>query len=134
PRALVALRCVQRLASPLSRDEKRQTQNVVAAVLASLVALARAAKKVDEDPSAAAMDAKLAGGWASRIGDRMDGVVAVPIRTPLSDVAVHVKQTPGIRLLLRNRMGLQIGVVLKPTHRLHVARMSSRRARAARIL
>jgi len=43
-------------------------------------------------------------GWPLWIGDISGGVVAVPVLAPFPEVAVHVVEPPGVRLLSADRM------------------------------
>ncbi len=50
------------------------------------------------------MDSLLAHGWPFWISDISGGVVAVPVRAPFLQVAVHVVEPPGVWLLSADRM------------------------------
>ena len=81
------------------------------------VAIRRAAVGGGVAPRAAAKHARRAGRRPRRVdrGRLLVVVPVVPIGAPLPDVAVHVVQSPGVRLLLAHRMRLAAGVALEPT-------------------
>ena len=49
---------------------------------------------------------------------RLEWILAIPVETPLSHIAVHVVKSPGVGLQSTHRMGLPIGIDLIPGHRI----------------
>src|SRR5690242_6506662 len=67
-------------------------------------------------------------GWRAMIG------LVIPIFTPLPNVAMHVKEAPGIRLLLSGVVGSVLRVLCKPRHLTQVAGIISGHSGATGIL
>src|SRR5262245_55853419 len=67
-------------------------------------------------PGAAAEHVFCTVGWAAGILSRARSVVILveDVLTPLGHVAVHVEETPGIRPLLSDWMGLFPGIIHEP--------------------
>src|SRR5262249_35065022 len=74
----------------------------------------RPAVASDDVPTAAPIHPERAGCRACRIHDRPTRIDAMPVLHPFPDIAMHVIEAPGIRLLLPHRMGLLPGVAVMP--------------------
>src|SRR4051794_26184179 len=58
------------------------------------------------EPAAATHHTRVAIVWTSRVLNIPVIVRPIPVGTPLGDVAVHIKQPPGVRLELAHRLRL----------------------------
>src|SRR5438067_13314985 len=114
---LLAPLCERRLNGKSPRRPHTAEADGVAALAGPLAtAVRRAAGVGPVGPRAAAQHALLRPLLVPRAAvGRGALVVVVPgVRRPLPDVAVHVVQAPGVRLLLAHRRVLALGVAVEP--------------------
>ncbi len=67
------------------------------------------------DPTAATVHALQALFWTSRIADCSLWIFIVTVATPLTDIPLHVEETPSVCFPLAHRVRLTVTVILKPS-------------------